>query len=62
MTDIFIDMYYVERSSQALHILKDMGMEWDGVECQPMADQIKLSNCINIPDELPEWARRSKHD
>ncbi len=63
MTDIFIDMYCDDRQlSQCLKVLKDMGIEWDMVEYQPMADHFKVSNCINIPDELPEWARKSKHD
>jgi hypothetical protein len=34
------------------------GMRWERWEGQPIADQIKLHGCTNVPDDLPPWVRR----
>ena len=40
--------------------LAGLEIRWEIWEAQPMADQIKLSGCTNVPTELPAWLRRSK--
>lgn len=36
------------------------GIETERVEAQPIADQVKLHKCINVPAILPRWMRRGE--
>lgn len=34
-------------------------IKFDRWEPQPIADQVKLHNCTNVPKELPLWLRKA---
>jgi hypothetical protein len=57
---LFIDLWKTPRDESWREWLKEQarnGMTWEW-EAQPIADQIKLTKCTNVPEELPPWLER----
>lgn len=54
---LFIDLYAVPKEWNVG--LAKLGIRWAMWEAQPIADQIKITGCTNVPKELPPWIRRA---
>ncbi|WP_035102557.1 hypothetical protein [Devosia sp. LC5] len=55
--DVYVDAYLAPTNWQQL--VADMGINPQRAEPQPIADQIKLHGCTNVPKELPAWLRKA---
>jgi hypothetical protein len=59
---LYIDMMRVPADDswrEWLRVQARAGMTWEW-EAQPIADQIKLTKCTNVPAVLPEWMERRR--
>jgi hypothetical protein len=57
---LYIDMLLVPADGSWREWLREQernGMTWEW-EAQPIADQVKLKNCTNVPSVLPTWLER----
>ena len=57
---LYIDLWLVPADESWLEWLREQerkGMTWKW-ETQPLADQVKLKNCTNVPAVLPPWVER----
>jgi hypothetical protein len=52
-TTLFIDVYSAPPDWR--DELAATGVKWEREEGQPIADQIKLHKCTNLPGKLPLW-------
>lgn len=60
---LLIDMWLVPADGSWKEWLREQernGMTWEW-QAQPIADQIKLTNCTNVPAVLPFWIFRAVH-
>jgi hypothetical protein len=56
--NLFIDLWRAADDFKAQ--LSALGITYARWEPQPIADQIKLHGCTNVPDDLPNWLRRGQ--
>lgn len=54
--DLFVDLWKAPEDWGAW--VASSAMVVERVEPQPIADQIKLHKCANVPEALPNWLRR----
>lgn len=63
MTILFYDLNEAHDRGERRHpadVLKELGITYTEYEGQPIADQIKLHGCTNVPDTLPPWIEGRK--
>lgn len=56
------DAFDVAEYRKPSEVLKELGIVWKTWESQPIADQIKLSGCENVPEKLPPFIVRRTLD
>jgi len=61
---LYIDMWQVPADDSWREWLRHQhddlpdGLKWQRWEAQPIADQVKLHGCTNVPPVLPPWLER----
>ncbi len=60
MTTLFFDLNTAIENGELRRphdVVKALGIAYERWEPQPIADQIKLHGCTNVPAELPSFIR-----